>query len=137
MSIINISSLRTYHATHGVDAPAVAGADEEVGVAPHEVLSHPHLNPVREEAVRLGLECLDVAEDVVPSSTVEPDGVLPQLVEDLIHLKHRRKGLDQDRSPDAPPSYSGQLLGPLEHPIPYLGLPACMSSIERHAYIYL
>lgn len=63
----------TYHASHGMDATAVARADEEVGVAPHEVLRHPHLDTVREEAVRVGLEGLDVAEDVVPSATVEPD----------------------------------------------------------------
>ena len=113
----------TYHATHGVNTATVAGADEEVGVAPHEVLSHPHLHPVGEEAVRVALEGLDIAEDVVPSSTVQPNGVVPQLMEDLIHLKHRRKSLDQDRSPDAPLSYSGELLGPLEHTIPYFGLP--------------
>lgn len=112
-----------YHAAHGVDAATVAGADEEVGVAPHEVLGHPDLDAVREEAVRMALEGLDVAEDVVPSPTVEPDGVIPQLVKDLVHLKHRGKRLDQDRRPDAPRLYSRERLGPLEHTVPYLRLP--------------
>ena len=43
---------------------------------------------------------LDHAEHVVPAAGVQPGGVLPQLVEDLLHLERGRVGLDQHGRPD-------------------------------------
>lgn len=61
----------TYHASHGMHTTSVACSDEEVGVAPHEVLRHPNLNSVGKKAVGVSLKGLDVTENVVPSTTIE------------------------------------------------------------------
>lgn len=119
----------TDHAAHGVDAAAVAGLDEEVGVGAHEVLGHADEGAVGEEAVGAGAERLDVAEDVVPAAAVEPRRVVAQLVQDLLHLEHRRQRLHQHRRPDAPPPYPRLLLRPLEHPLPYPCLPALKKKV--------
>ena len=52
--------------------------------------------PVRHDSLRVRLQGLDEAEDVVPSATIEACAVLPQLKQDLIHLKGSRQGLNQD-----------------------------------------
>lgn len=106
-----------------MDAAAVARADEEVGIGAHEVLGHADVDAVGEEAVGVRPEGLDVAEDVVPPAAVEADRVVPQLVEYLIHLEHRRERLDQHRRPNAPHLNPRKLLRSLEYVVPYLCLP--------------
>lgn len=113
----------TYHATHGVDTAAVAGLDEEEGVGAHEVLGHADEGAVGEEAVGVGAERLDVAEDVVPAAAVEPHRVVAQLVQDLVHLEHRRQRLHQHRRTYASLLDPGRLLRPLEHAVPNPRLP--------------
>lgn len=51
--------------------------------------------PVRHDSLGVCPEGLDEAEDVVPSATVEACTVLPQLKQDLIHLKGSWQGLNQ------------------------------------------
>ena len=45
--------------------------------------------------LRVLLQGLDEAEDVVPPPTVEPRRVLPQLKQDLVHLKGCRQRLNE------------------------------------------
>jgi hypothetical protein len=63
-------------------------------------------------------ELLDEAEDVVPPSGVEAGGVVPQLVEDLVHLEGGGDGLDQDSGLDRPPQEPEVLLGCEEDVVP-------------------
>jgi hypothetical protein len=45
------------------------------------------------------MRCL-LAEDVIPSTTVQPSRVIPQFIQNLLHLERCRDGLDQDSRPD-------------------------------------
>lgn len=72
----------------------MTGPDEELRVALHEVLSHADLNPVWKQAIRVRLESLDIAEYVIPSSTVQTNRVIPQLIKDFVHLKDGWKCFD-------------------------------------------
>lgn len=101
----------------------MACPDEQIGVAPHEVLSHADLNPVGQQAVGMSLESLDVAEDVIPSAAVQSDGVIPQFIQNLIHLKHCWKCFNQRCSSDAPFLNSNHFLCSFEHTIPYPSFP--------------
>ena len=56
---------------------------------------------VREHELGPVAELLDHREDVVPAARVEPDRVLAQLVEDLLHLEGGEDRLDQDGRPYA------------------------------------
>lgn len=106
-----------------MNTTAVTSPDEKLGVGLHEVLSHPDLDTIRQEAVRMCLEGLDIAEDVIPSSAIQASRVVPQLVQDLIHLENSWEGLDQDSRPDASLRNPHPLLCPLEHTVPYLSFP--------------
>lgn len=126
-----------YHAAHGVDSATVAGVYEEVGVGAHEVLGHADEGAVGEEAVRVGAERLDVAEDVVPAAAVEPRRVFAQLVQDLVHLEHRWQRLHQHRCPDAPELDPSSFLRSLEHPVPYPRFPAADDARVRYVIVGL
>lgn len=76
------------HAAHGVHATPIASPDKEVRVAPYEMVSYANQNMVWQEAAGVSLEGFDTAENVIPSSTVQANRKVPQLIEDLIHLKH-------------------------------------------------
>ncbi len=45
--ILKVYIENTYHAAHGMHTTLVAGPDEELRIAFHEVLSHADKNPVR------------------------------------------------------------------------------------------
>ena len=66
----------------------VARPNEKIRVALHEVLSHPNLNPVRQQPIRVTLEGFDIAENVIPSATIQTNRVISELIEDFIHLKN-------------------------------------------------
>lgn len=114
----------TYHATHGMHATPMARPDEELRIAPHKVLSHANLNSVWQQAIWVSLESFDIAKDVIPSSTVQTNRVIPQLIKDFIHLKDSRKCFNQNSGPDASSLYPCHLLCPLKHIVPYLCFPA-------------
>lgn len=65
----------------------MAGSDEEIGVTPHEVLGHTNLTPIRQQPVRVTLEGLNVAENIISSAAVETNRVIPELIKDFIHLE--------------------------------------------------
>ncbi|MNT46287.1 hypothetical protein D3C72_1829190 [compost metagenome] len=64
------------------------------------------------------LQGLDVAEDVVPAAAVEGDYVILHLIEQLVHLEHRRQGLDEDRGLDGAAGQAELVFGPGEHLAP-------------------
>ena len=88
------------HAAHREGAAAVAGLDQQLRVGPQERRLHRHLPAIRHDERRVVLQRLDRAEDVVPPAAVEPDDVIAELVEDLVHLERRRQRFDQDRHLD-------------------------------------
>ena len=48
------------------------------------------LEPIRKHELPVVLEDLDVGENIVPSSTIQPNDVIPQSVDDLVRLKSRK-----------------------------------------------
>ncbi|MOA31068.1 hypothetical protein D3C78_1522050 [compost metagenome] len=46
------------------------------------------------------LQRFDIAEDVVPTATVQPDDMIAQVIQDLVHLEYRRQGFNQHRGLD-------------------------------------
>ena len=89
-----------------------------LGVRGHERGGHGHLAAVGQQVVAVLGEVLDHREDVVPAAGVEPGGVVPQLVEDLLHLECRRGGLDQAGRPDGAVRDLQPLLGEGEDVVP-------------------
>src|SRR5262249_59420734 len=67
------------HAAHRERAPPVARLNQELGVRPHEGDRHRDLCAVRQYHLGPASELLVDAEDVVPASRVETDGVITQL----------------------------------------------------------
>ena len=100
-------------------ATPVAGADQKLGVGPHERRGHGHRGPVRQHELPAAVaEVLDHREQVVPAARVQARGVLVQLEEDLLHLHGRRHRLDQDGCPHGPDRQPERLLGSSEHVVP-------------------
>jgi len=106
------------HSTHGVNTPAMTGLDQELNVRVHEGHRHGHISPVRQHKLRIVPQSLDGGEDVVPATTVEAGSVLSQLIQELIHLKGRRKGLNQARGADGATRKAKLILGQVEDLIP-------------------
>src|SRR4029450_818498 len=69
-----------------------------------------------------GTELLDQAEEVVPPPGVQADDMVAELIQDLVHLKGREHGLDQDCRLDAPGRQAELLLGEVEDVVPEPGL---------------
>jgi hypothetical protein len=90
------------HPAHRVRVPPMAGAHEQLRIALHEVRRHRDERAVGEAEVAVAAEFLDAAEDVVPAAGVEPRGVMPQLVEDLVHLEGGKDSLDEHGRLDRP-----------------------------------
>src|SRR4029078_6120202 len=79
------------HAAEREGAAAMTGLDQLLRIGAQEGLAHHHVLAVRREEARLFGEALDGREDVVPAAAVEPDDIVAQLVEDLVHLERRRQ----------------------------------------------
>ena len=107
------------HAAHRVRPAPVAGLDQQLGVGAHERRGHRDRVPLgQHELAAPGAELLDHAEQVVPAARVQPGRVLPQLVEDLLHLERRRDRLDQHRGPDRAARDAERVLGQVERVVP-------------------
>lgn len=53
-----------------------------------------------QDKLRVGVEALGDAEDVVPPAGVESANVGPQFMKNLVHLEGRGDGLDEHGGPD-------------------------------------
>ena len=84
---------------------------------------HGDLAALWQAALRVGAEALDEAEDVVPAAAVEATDVVPQLMEDLVHLEGGGDGLDEHGATDAAVGEAQALLGVAEDVVPQPGLP--------------
>ncbi len=107
------------HAADRVGAALVAGADEQLGVRPHERGGHRHRVAVRENELGAAVtEVLDDGEQVVPAAGVQPGRVVAQFVEDLLHLVRGRDRLDQDGRADGALRDADVVLREDEHVVP-------------------
>ncbi len=68
--------------------------------------------------VGIGVEPLGDAEDVVPTAGVETADVVPQLVEDLVHLERGGDGLDEHGRTDRPSVQPESVLGGAHDVVP-------------------
>ena len=106
------------HPAHRVRAAPMAGPHEELGVRAHERHRHRDLRAIGQDERRVAPELLDHAEDVVPTSGVQPRCVVAELVEDLVHLERREDRLDQDRGADRSAFDPEPVLRPPEDVVP-------------------
>jgi hypothetical protein len=101
----------------------VAGLHQQFRVGTHERRRHGHGGAVRQNEAGTGVaEVLDDAEQVVPAAGVQARGVVPQLVEDLVHLERRRDGLDQHGGADGALAEAEEVLGEDKDVVPQPGL---------------
>ncbi|KAG5456830.1 MAG: hypothetical protein BJ554DRAFT_3316 [Olpidium bornovanus] len=63
-------------------------------------------------------ELLDHAEDVVPPATVQARGVLPELIDDLVHLERGQNRLDQHGGTDRTARHPQHVLRHVEYVVP-------------------
>ena len=106
------------HPADGMGVAPVAGVHQQLGIRAHERHGHGELRPVRQDELRTVPEVLDHAEQVVPAARVEPGRVVPQLVQDLVHLERGEDRLDQDRGPYGAAGQGQRVLGGVEHVVP-------------------
>ena len=109
------------HPAQGVRASPMAGPDQELRVGPHERDGHRDLGAVGEDEVRTVGELLDDAKDVVPPPRVEAAGVIPQLIEDLVHLEGAQDRLHQHRAFDRPTAQIERVFRECKHVVPKSG----------------
>src|SRR5262245_53619937 len=109
------------HPPHRKRAPSVARLDEQSAIRKHERLRHSYLLAIGQDDAAVVSKRLDVAEDVIPSSAVEASGMLPQLMENLIHLERSRQGLDENGCLDCTPRHTQGVLCINEYVVPEPG----------------
>mmetsp|Transcript_13779 Transcript_13779/g.32783 ORF Transcript_13779/g.32783 Transcript_13779/m.32783 type:complete len:330 (+) Transcript_13779:681-1670(+) len=113
---------RRRHPAHGESTALVADIDKTLHVGLHERSGHGKMAAIGGDLVVVRLEFLDVAEEVVPATAVEAKRVVLELVEDLLHLKGRRDGLEQDSRSDGPQRDTEVVLGGDKDVVPKAGL---------------
>jgi hypothetical protein len=110
------------HASHGVYASAMASLDQETNISVHEWTGHGDGGSIWKDEARMLTELLNHGEDIIPSSTVEAGGVIPQFIDDLIHLEGGGDGFNQYGSSDGAAGHANVILGQVEDVIPQPGL---------------
>jgi hypothetical protein len=98
--IVTLDGDLSRHPAHRVDAAPVTRLDEQLGIAFQKVRVHRHERSVRQDEVGVARELLDEAEDVIPSSAVEPRRMIAEFVQDLVHLESGKDRLDEDSRAD-------------------------------------
>ena len=96
----------------------MASVDEKVYIRSEEVACHGDLCAIRQNAVRLLTEDLNEAEDVVPAPAVQARGVIPQFVENFVHLEGAANGLDEHSGPNATARNAQVVLRKIEDVVP-------------------
>ena len=82
---------------------------------------HSYLGAVGINELRMIAELFDGAKDIVPAATVQTRGVLPQLIEDFVHLKGRQDGLDENRRFNSTLGNAQLILSQYKHIVPQPG----------------
>ena len=88
---------RRRHPAHRMRPAAVAGVDQAQRISREKGAIHGHRRTVGDEPLRRPPEALDEAEDIVPAPAIEPDDMVLQREQHLVHLERRRQRLDQQR----------------------------------------
>ena len=66
-----------------MNAPTVAGLDEQSHVGIHERYGHGDIGAIRKNELRVVAELLDEREDVIPTTAVQSGAVVTQFIDDL------------------------------------------------------
>src|SRR5262249_33154481 len=85
---------------------------------PHEWRGHRYLCSIRHDEIHLACELLNVTENVVPSPAVQACAVMPQFVENLLHLEARQNMFDEHSRFDSSLRDVQRLLGSYKNVIP-------------------
>src|SRR6267154_6561703 len=97
---------------------AMASLDQQFDVRAQEMSGHGDAAAIRENGVGIVGEFLDVAENIVPASGVQARGMLPQFIEDFIHLESSQDRLDKNRGLDRSRLQYQRLLPMEKHVVP-------------------
>lgn len=105
-----------------MDTTLMAGFDQQLNIRLHKRNSHRDVASVREHELRIIPELFDDRENVVPATTVETRAVLTEFVDNFVHLKRGKDGLDENSTPNGTPRNRNPVLGKVENIIPKAGL---------------
>src|SRR5271170_2021534 len=106
------------HAAHRERAATMAGLDQQQGISLEERLAHRHVGAIGRQKGRVFAKALDERENIIPAAAVEADDVVPQLVEDLVHLEGGGQRFDQDGRLERPDGKAELFLGESERVVP-------------------
>lgn len=87
----------------------------------HEGDGHGDRGTVGKDEVGVLPELLDDAEDVVPTTAVETGRVIPELIDDLVHLEGGSDGLDEDGGTDGTAGHADVVLSQVDGVVPEAG----------------
>src|SRR5882762_4176805 len=79
---------------------------------------HRDLRPIRQHEFRMRAKLLDETENVVPAPAIQPRGMVPQFVKNLVHLERRQNRFDQDGGANRSARNTYCFLGKTEHVVP-------------------
>src|SRR5258705_13693553 len=96
----------------------MARLDQQFDVRTQEMSGHGDAAAIRENGVGIIGKFLDITENIVPASGVQARGMLPQLIEDFVHLESSQDRLDKDCGLDRSRLQSQRLLGMEKHVVP-------------------
>ncbi len=89
------------HPSHREGAALVADVYQSIDVRPEQGgVGHGQVGSIGSDLIAVALELLYVREEVIPPAAVQPERVVAELVQDLLHLERRRDRLQEDRRPD-------------------------------------
>ena len=110
------------HSTHGMNLSLVASLDEQSYVRIHERNSHRYSRAIWKDKVGIVAEFLDDGEDVIPPTAIQARAMIAELIDNLVHLKCRSDGLNQDRTSDSAPWHADVVLRKVEDIVPEASL---------------
>lgn len=96
----------------------MACLDEETNICVHESNGHGDSAAVRKDSTTISSTLLDETEDVIPSSTVKPRRMSPELEQNLLHMERSRESLNQHSSSDGSHWNSNVRLREVEDVVP-------------------
>lgn len=106
------------HAAHSVDASLVASLDQKFDIGIHEWHGHRNSRSVRQDKIWVLAKLFDRGENVIPSTAVETGRVIPEFINNLVHLKDSQDGLDQDGCSDSSSAHTNRVLSEVENVVP-------------------
>lgn len=74
------------HAYHGVYAALMACLNQQLHICVHERNRHRNRRTIWQNKIRILTELFDHAEDIVPTTTIQPRAVVTEFIDDLEHV---------------------------------------------------